>query len=89
MPFEPRKPQPKFGEAQCPRCGRRVYRAPSKKCPEKTIVVDERAGPYEIEEQDDGSIFAVWAGPYGRFAYHYNGDYACATDAEAEEANDI
>jgi hypothetical protein len=32
---------------------------------------------------------AAWSGPSAGYAYHYNGGLSCASDAEAEEANDI
>jgi len=87
--FEITKAQPTSGAATCGRCGREIYRAPSKKNPDRTVTVDTRPGPYVLEEQDDGTILAAWKGPSAGYAYHYNSALACADDAEVEEANDI
>ena len=79
---------PKYGEAACPRCRRKIYRAPSKKR-QKLVTVDERPGVYSLEEAEDGTIVAAWTGPGSGYAYHYNLDGLCASDEEAAEANDI
>jgi hypothetical protein len=87
--FNITKPQPSSGAATCQRCGREIYRAPSKKNPDRTVTVDARSGPYVLEEQDDGTVLAAWRGPSAGYAYHYNNSFACVSDAEVEEANDI
>jgi hypothetical protein len=89
MAFVITKPQPRFGHSVCKRCGRAIYRAPSKRNPDKTITTDERTGVYVLEEQPDGTVLAVWEGPSAGYAYHYNEDGMCASDEEAAEANDV
>lgn len=87
--FKTRKAEPQIGEGVCRRCSAAVYRLPSKKNPEKIVTVDERIGPYVLEEQDDGSVVAVWAGPEAGYAYHYNREMTCASDEDIADANDV
>jgi len=89
MSFTTVKAEPKHGEASCRRCGARIYKAPWKKNPQKTVTVDERSGPYVLEEQADGTLLAVWAGPSAGYAYHYNADMQCASDEDVEDANEV
>jgi hypothetical protein len=88
MDFQITKAQPALGKALCPRCGATIYRAISKKNSDKIVTVDGRTGPYNLEQQEDGTVLAVWVGPNGKYAYHYNHDFLCASDEDAEEAAD-